>query len=98
MAIVRLLKDNRREQYRAIVETRGVRFIECAVLAFTFPKAFGPEKFHYELMYRKDLVYYLFDAFGNTAQVVVPDEQGTKVAISQIAEICGGTRATPNFR
>ena len=93
-------KTDRGDQYAAIMAKDGYGPDEWRVLAFVFLSDMGPQYFHYELMMADPRpVYYLFDCFGETAQVIVPndDPENERMCI-QLAESCGGKKTTPNLR
>jgi len=91
-------KSTKGDEYRAIMEKDGIR--EYKVLAFVFLSDMGPQYFHYELMMADPRpVYYLFDCFGETAQVIVPNNEPENERMCiQLAESCGGSKTTPNLR
>ena len=90
-------KSTKGDEYRAIMEKDGIR--EYKVLAFVFLSDMGPQYFHYELMMADPRpVYYLFDCFGETAQVIVPNDPENERMCIQLAESCGGSKTTPNLR
>lgn len=90
-------KSTKGDEYRAIMEKDGIR--EYKVLAFVFLSDMGPQYFHYELMMADPRpVYYLFDCFGETAQVIVPNDPENERICIQLAESCGGSKTTPNLR
>lgn len=90
-------KSTKGDEYRAVMEKDGIR--EYKVLAFVFLSDMGPQYFHYELMMADPRpVYYLFDCFGETAQVIVPNDPENERMCIQLAESCGGSKTTPNLR
>lgn len=90
-------KSTKGDEYRAIMEKDGIR--EYKVLAFVFLSDMGPQYFHYELMMADPRpVYYLFDCFGETAQVIIPNDPENERMCIQLAESCGGSKTTPNLR
>ena len=90
-------KLTRGDQYREILASYGKRLEDCKVLAFEFETEYGPELFHYELMYPLRPVYHLFDCFGKIAQIVVPNDPKNEEMAVQLAESCGGEKTTPNL-
>lgn len=91
-------KATRGDQYREILASYGKRLEDCKVLAFAFETEYGPELFHYELMYPLRPVYHLFDCFGKIAQIVVPNDPKNEEMAVLLAESCGGEKTTPNLR
>lgn len=92
-------KTTREQMYREIIEKEGRKWDDCKVLSFAFDGPGGPEIFHYELMMADPRpVYYLFDCFGETAQVIVPNDPENERMCIQLAESCGGSKTTPNMR
>lgn len=95
---MRNTKQTRNDVYRGIMEKYGKKGDEWHVLAFVFESEYGPEFFHYQLMYPLRPVYHFFDCFDNVAQVIVPnDPENDKMCIA-LAESCGGEKTTPNLR
>ena len=93
-------KTDRGDQYAAIMAKDGYGPDEWRVLAFVFLSDMGPQYFHYELMMADPRpVYYLFDCFGETAQLIVPndDTENDRICI-RLAELCGGKKTSPNLR
>lgn len=92
-------KATREQVYREILERSGIRFEDCNVLAFAFKQERRPELFHFGLMLHEPRpVYYLFDCFGETAQVIIPNDPENERMCIQLAESCGGSKTTPNLR
>ena len=89
-------KTLRVEQYRAILEKDGIRYEDCQVLAFVFDTLRQPEHFHYDLMAQKP-VYFVFDCWGNNANVVVPKDDKNAAKIIAIAANLGGQKTIPNL-
>lgn len=89
-------KSTRKEQYRGILAKAGIRFDDCRVLAFVFDTLRKPEHFHYDLMAQKP-VYFLFDCWGNNANVIVPKDDENAAKIIAIAANLGGQKTTPNL-
>ncbi len=90
-------KITREAQYRDILEKGGIGWTDCRVIAFSFPKEKAPEILHFELMAPPRPRYYLFDAYGNNANIVIPKDDENERIICAIAERCGGERRTPNL-
>lgn len=91
-------KATRGEQYREIIEKECREWKDCKVLAFLFSNERGPERFHYKLMFEPRAKYYLFDCFGNVAQIVVPKDNENERICIQLAESCEGEKTIPNLR
>lgn len=89
-------KTPRGDQYRAIMESYGVK--DYKVLEFVFDGPGGPELFHYELMHPLRPVYHLFNCYDNNAVVVIPIDPENEQMCIQLAESCGGEKTTPNLR
>lgn len=83
------------EQYREILAGYGKDWADCHVLAFQFDGEYGPNTFHYELMYPLRPVYHLFDRIGNVAQIVVPRDAENDQMCRILAESCGGEEISP---
>lgn len=72
---------------------------EWHVISFVFDKESGPERLYYGLlMASPGPVYYLFDCFDKTANVIVPNDGDNAARIQQLAEQVGGKKTTPNLR
>ena len=89
-------KTSRGDQYRAIMESYGVK--DYKVLEFVFDGPGGPELFHYELMHPLRPVYHLFNCYDNHAVVVIPIDPENEQMCIQLAESCGGEKTTPNLK
>lgn len=89
---------SRFDQYRAILNEKGKTLEECDVLAFSFPNDSGPVVFHYELMRRPCLKYFIFDSSDRTAVVVMPKGLENQRSLIDLAVFCGGSKTTPHLR
>lgn len=90
-------KVTREQQYRDILAANGIMFEDCTVLAFVFEKLSGPEHFHFDLMEQKP-AYFLFDCWGNNANIIIPKDGNNAARIIEIAKLNGGHKTTPDLR
>ena len=89
----RTLKDN----YRQILESKGIRIEDCKVLSFRFEERLQPIAFHYRIM-SPGYSYYFFDINELVASVVISkSEPGTEQDIIKAAEMHGGKQITPQL-
>lgn len=90
--------NSKQYQYRTIVESKGINFLDCLVLAFVFSTIGGPGVFHLQIMCDvRRPTYYVFDSFGCTAQVVIPKDDKTMEIMIELAKEAGGRKTTPNL-
>ena len=87
-------KQTKGEQYRAILESMGIR--EYRILAFVFSDQDAPERFHYKIMDPLPVNYYLFDCYDKTAVVIIPP--CFEETFVQLAKTLGGQQTMPNLR
>lgn len=96
--IKKIKEKSRGEQFRAILGGMGVRLEDCRVLCFTFEKERGAENFHYDLMREIALPYFIFDAAGNDAYIVMPIMKPKAVsAVERLASLAGGVAKVPEL-
>lgn len=92
-------KDNKptqMDQYRAIMENKGIR--DFKVLAFSFKKESECKNFHFDLIAEQRDKYYLFDGPGKIAHVLVPGDGTNLEIVCDLAARYGGKKTTPNLR
>lgn len=92
-------KETREDQYRRLLLERGIDLNSCKVLAYSFRNDRGPHLLHFDLMKNCAGNYVLFDASGDTAQVVVRRDDNVIVeTIDRIVQEIGGEPRTPRLR
>ena len=94
MAIKRPILD----QYRAILDRKGIALDKCTILAFMFPDSGKCAAFHYRVMDEITMEHYLlFDSRSELAQIVLEKDDKLTEKVKELAEQSGGKKTTPRY-